>query len=378
MSDDNDLERTESPSQRRIEQAREEGQVARSRELATFLLLLASGGAFYGMGGAFVEKLGGTLRTALSISPQDAFDSNRLAQRLYLLSHDALWYSLPILSLLFVISLAAPLLLGGWLFSVKAFSPQVSRLNPLSGLKRLFSTHGLGELAKAVGKTIIVGAVATWVIWDARNALAGLGGQTIVDGLNSAGHLLAFAFLSFTGGMAIIAAIDVPLQLWQHHSKLKMTRQELRDEARESEGDPHVKGRIRSLQREAARKRMMSEVPKADVIVTNPTHYSVALSYTESMRAPKVVAKGSALVALRIREIAREHNVPILEAPPLARALYRHTDLGDEVPATLYEAVAQVMAYVFQLRRYRTHGGAAPVMPAAVPVPEGMDPGVSA
>lgn len=374
MAEDNDLERTESPSQRRLEKAREEGQVARSRELATFLLLLAAAGAFSWMGASLVQQIGGSLRSGLTISHREAFEVGSLGQRLHTLSLDALWTVLPLLLLLLAVSLAAPLLLGGWLFSVKAFSPNFGRLSPLSGLKRMFSLHGLGELVKAVAKSLVVGALAVWVLWDARDELLGLGAFNIVDGLDHLGHLLSITFFALIGGLALIAIADVPLQLYQHHSKLKMTRQELRDEARETEGDPAVKGRIRSLQREAARKRMMAQVPKADVIVTNPTHYAVALSYTESMRAPRVVAKGSALVAQRIREIAAEHRVPILEAPPLARALFRHTELGDEIPASLYEAVALVMAYVFQLRRYRAEGGPVPQAPGVLPVPTGLDP----
>jgi flagellar biosynthetic protein FlhB len=374
MAEDNDLERTESPSQRRLEKAREEGQVARSRELATFLLLLAAAGAFSWMGASLVQQIGGSLRSGLTISHREAFEVGSLGQRLHTLSLDALWTVLPLLLLLLAVSLAAPLLLGGWLFSVKAFSPNFGRLSPLSGLKRMFSLHGLGELVKAVAKSLVVGALAVWVLWDARGELLGLGAFNIVDGLGHLGHLLSITFFALIGGLALIAIADVPFQLYQHHSKLKMTRQELRDEARETEGDPAVKGRIRSLQREAARKRMMAQVPKADVIVTNPTHYAVALSYTESMRAPRVVAKGSALVAQRIREIADEHRVPILEAPPLARALFRHTELGDEIPASLYEAVALVMAYVFQLRRYRAEGGPVPQAPGVLPVPTGLDP----
>jgi flagellar biosynthetic protein FlhB len=176
--------------------------------------------------------------------------------------------------------------------------------------------------------------------------------------------------------MVIVVAVDVPFQLWNHARRLRMSRDELRREAKETEGDPQIKARIRSLQREAARKRMMAEVPKADVVVTNPTHYAVALSYREnSMRAPRVVAKGQHLTALRIRELAKDNWVPVVEAPPLARALYRHTELGDEIPETLYTAVAEVLAYVFQLRRFEAEGvGAPPLPPHEFAVPAGLDP----
>ena len=192
------------------------------------------------------------------------------------------------------------------------------------------------------------------------------------------GSLLWSSFLALMGGMLVIVLVDVPFQLWEHNKKLKMTKEEVRKEAKETEGDPQVKGRIRSMQREMARRRMMAEIPKADVVVTNPTHYAVALRYSENgMKAPIVVAKGSHLLAARIREIAAEHNVPVLEAPPLARALYKHTDLGQTIPAVLYTAVAEVLAYVYQLRRYQQLGGKQPELPQELPVPQELDPGAN-
>ncbi|MGI9025394.1 MAG: EscU/YscU/HrcU family type III secretion system export apparatus switch protein, partial [Burkholderiaceae bacterium] len=219
----------------------------------------------------------------------------------------------------------------------------------------------------------LLGAIGGWILWSHRDAFAGLGAMSLTASLSTLGQIMVRDFLLLTGGLALIAAADAPLQLWRHHKALRMTRQELRDEARESEGDPAQKARIRSLQRQAAQRRMMAEVPKADVIVVNPTHYAVAIAYNASMRAPRVVAKGSALIALRIREVGSEHRVPILEAPPLARALFKHTELGREIPLALYEAVALVMAYVFQVKRFRTHGGEYPSTPAGLPVPAELD-----
>jgi flagellar biosynthetic protein FlhB len=187
--------------------------------------------------------------------------------------------------------------------------------------------------------------------------------------------LLLVGFISIVCALVVIALIDVPYVLWHYSNKLKMTREEVRQEAKESEGDPHVKGRIRQMQREMARRRMMSEVPGADVVVTNPTHYAVALKYAEGKnRAPVVVAKGADEVAAKIREIAAEHKVALLEAPPLARALYKHTELGDEIPAALYTAVAEVLAYVFQLRAYGKQGGVRPSVPTELDVPAELDP----
>lgn len=377
MAEDSDLERTEAPSERRIEKAREEGQVARSRELSTFLVMFVAAGTFSWMGMKIVQDLSGTFRQGLRFSRAEAFETHGLLEKLYSLSIDAFIHSLPILFSLLLACLLAPLLMGGWLFSSKAFMPNFKRLNPVSGITRMFSKQGLGELAKAILKCILIGVIAIWLLWNARNELVALTQVNVIDGLSRLGHLATVTFFSLTGGLALIAGIDVPFQLWSHYSQLKMTKQEVRDESREQEGDPAVKGRIRNLQRQAARRRMMANVPKADVIVTNPTHYAVALSYKEFMSAPRVVAKGSALTAQRIREIGAENNIPIMEVPPLARALYTHTDIDHEIPGALYEAVALVMAYVYQLRRYKTEGGAVPEIPKNLPVPSDLDPGVA-
>jgi flagellar biosynthetic protein FlhB len=213
-----------------------------------------------------------------------------------------------------------------------------------------------------------------------QDRLFALLSQPVETALISFAHVLLYSFLGLIVGLALIAAIDVPFQLWQYHDRLKMTLEELKREARESEGDPHLKARIRSQQRELARSRMMSEVPKADVVVTNPTHFAVALKYESgTMGAPTVVAKGMNLIAERIRELAGENRVPILEAPALARALHRHADVGDQIPATLYAAVAEVMAYVYQLNQFALAAGGLlpPVAPAAIAIPDGMDPGVA-
>jgi len=274
-----------------------------------------------------------------------------------------------------VAALAAPMLLSGWLFSSEALQPNFGRLSPLKGIARMFSWNSLAELGKAIAKSALIGGVAAWVIWGEADAILALATQPLDVALANLGGLAAFTFLAIAGSMILLVAIDVPLQLWQHHSQLKMSREELRQEAKETEGDPQIKARIRALQREAARRRMMAEVPKADVIVTNPTHYAVALRYQDKkMRAPQVVAKGSQLVAARIRELALEHNIPIVETPPLARALYRHAELGQEIPAALYTAVAEVLAYIYQLRRYRMEGGQPPQTPKDLPVPADLDP----
>ncbi len=379
MAEDSDLEKTEQPSQRRLDQAREKGQVARSRELSTFAVLLAGGGILWFMGASFTQHMVKSLRDGLTLSREMAFNPELMIPRLYDLSLDALLTFFPFLLAVMLAAVFSPLLLNGWLFSIEALQPKFSKMNPISGIARMFSGTALVELAKALGKAILVGGVGAWVIWHNKDAVMALGTQSLAASIPQMGHLVGASFMMIVGAMLLIVAIDVPFQLWDHNKKLMMTKEEVRQEAKETEGDPMVKGRIRSLQREAARRRMMAAIPTADVVVTNPTHYAVALKYSETgMRAPVVVAKGSHLLALRIREIAEENHVPVLEAPPLARALHKHTDLGESIPEALYTAVAEVLAYVYQLQRYEKQGGAYPQEPKHLPVPVGLDPQAAA
>jgi flagellar biosynthetic protein FlhB len=290
-------------------------------------------------------------------------------------SADAIIGIAPMLLIIVVAALAGPIVMHGWMFNSKALAPKFSRMNPLSGLKRMVSVDSLSELVKSLAKVVLLGSIAGLVMWKGLDALFALGLDSVQNSSRAMGHLLAKSFLLISAGMLLVVLLDVPYQLWRYYTQLKMTREEVRQEVKESEGDPHIKARIRSMQREVARRRMMSEIPTADVVVTNPTHYAVALKYSEgAMRAPRVVAKGADLVAARIREAARNHQVPILEAPPLARALYRHTELEQEIPVALYTAVAEVLAYVYQLKRYQTSGGERPQEPVDLPVPADMDP----
>jgi flagellar biosynthetic protein FlhB len=375
MAEDSDLEKTEQPSQRRLDQAREEGQVARSRELSTFAVLLAGGAGIWLMGSTLSGHLVKVLRDGLTLDTRLAFHSDLLLPRLYTLSMEALVAFLPLLLLLLATAALSPLLLNGWLFSMKPLQPNFAKLNPLTGIGRMFSTNSLAELAKAIGKSVLVGGVGAWAIWHNKDAVLMLAAQPTITAIPHLGYLMWTSFTAIMGGMLLIVAVDVPFQLWEHNTKLKMTKEEVRQEAKESEGDPQVKGRIRSMQREMARRRMMAEIPTADVVVTNPTHYSVALRYSDNgMKAPIVVAKGSHHLAAKIKEIAIANNVPILEAPPLARALHKHTDLGQTIPEALYNAVAEVLAYVYQLRRHHASGAIKPKEPRNLPVPPQLDP----
>jgi flagellar biosynthesis protein FlhB len=375
MAEDSDLERTEPASPRRLEQAREEGDVPRSRELATCTILLAAGVGLWVLGESLVRRLNHMLASGLSFDRARAFDPDLLLMQLGSSLVDVVVAFAPLAGLLMLVALGSPLLIGGWLFSAKALQPNFDRLNPLNGLGNMISTRAGVELVKAIGKTILIGIVAWMVVSRQIDAMLALAVEPLRDSSAHLAHLLLTSFISIVCALVVIALIDAPYQMWHYANKLKMTREELRQEAKEADGDPQVKARIRQMQREMARRRMMAEVPTADVVVTNPTHFAVALKYTEGkMGAPRVVAKGADEVAARIREIAAENKVPLLEAPPLARALYKHTELGDQIPERLYTAVAEVLAYVFQLRAYGKHGGARPNMPDELDVPPEMDP----
>ncbi|HDR9037439.1 TPA: flagellar type III secretion system protein FlhB [Burkholderia vietnamiensis] len=378
MADESDLDRTEAATPRRREKAREEGQVARSRELASFALLAAG---FYGtwlVSGPSGAHLQTMLRSAFTFDRATAFDTHRMLSAAGTASAEGLAAVLPILALTGLAALLAPMALGGWLISQKTFELKFDRLDPIAGLGRMFSIQGPIQLAMSAAKTMVVGGIGGVAIWRSKDELLGLATQPLGAALADALHLVAVCCGTTVAGMLVLAGLDVPYQLWQYNKKLRMTKEEVKREHRENEGDPHVKGRIRQQQRAIARRRMMAAVPKADVVVTNPTHFAVALQYTDGeMRAPKVVAKGVNLVAARIRELAAEHNVPLLEAPPLARALYHNVELEREIPGSLYSAVAEVLAWVYQLKRFRSEGGAFPAAPVDIDVPAELDKGAS-
>lgn len=369
MAEESDLEKTEPASSRRLEQAREEGQVPRSREIGAFLVLVVSASAFWFVGPWMMQRTVAIVRRGLILEEPLLRDPQFMMVRFADLSLDALMSFAPLLLALVVAALISPFFLGSWNFSLKALNPDLGRLDPLKGLGRLISWSGLVELFKAVAKAMLIGGVAIWVLWSQRSDIFALFGQTVEVGLASAGQMVNYSFLMIVMAMLLIVAVDVPFQLWQYHDKLKMSKDEVRQEGKEMEGNPEVKGRIRQLQREAARKRMMGAVPTADVIVTNPTHFAVALAYKSGMGAPKVLAKGMGEIALKIRQIGAENGVPMMEAPPLARALYRHADIDQEIPSGLYAAVAEVLAYVYQLANWRQVGGTYPMPPREILVP---------
>lgn len=348
---DSAQERTEEATPKRLEEARRRGQIPRSRDLSAAAVTLGGGVAVYMMGGSIAAIMQGMMVKGLSLSRDQALDTIHMLPALSAAGIDGLRACAPVLGIVFLAAILAPLVLGGWSFSSEALMPQFSRLNPLEGVQRMFSMRSLVELGKALAKFGVVGVVAVIVLWKDAPALIAIGREPIGVGIAHAFQLAGKGLVSIAAGLLLIAGFDVPYQLWQYAKQMRMSREEIREEMKESEGSPEIKGRIRQMQQEVARRRMMQDVPKADVIVTNPTHFAVALRYDDKrMRAPIVVAKGADLIAARIREVASEHKVPIFEAPPLARVLYRNVDIGGEVPQTLYVAVAQVLSYVFQLK----------------------------
>jgi flagellar biosynthetic protein FlhB len=375
MAETNDQERSQPASQRRLERAREEGRTARSRELTTCLVLLAGGLAFAASGPQLMRDLGRLLARSLQFGREAAFSSSAPVERLGAFAADALLLLAPLFGALALAALAGTVAVGGWVFAANAVSPDFSRLSPARGLANLFSVNSLAELCKALAKAALVTAVALLVFNFARAEIVSASRAAVESAAAGMSGTITTGFLALAASLALIAAIDVPFVLWRHARDLRMTRQETRDESRESEGDPRTRMRVRGLQREMARKRMMTEVPKADVVVTNPAHYAVALAYRDGMRAPRVVAKGAQRIALHIRRIAEENGVAVLESPPLARALYRHAPIGAPIPHGLYDAVAQVLAWVYQLRAARQGGaqdaarGVAPQPPGPIDVP---------
>jgi flagellar biosynthetic protein FlhB len=364
-------EKTEQPTSKRLQDAKKKGQVPRSRELNTMAITLFGGGVLVSMSGYFGHALRELMTSNFTIPRSDMFEPMAMVRRLAGGIEDGLLMLLPFFLAVMVIAVASSVALGGVTFSGESLTLNFSKLDPIKGIKRVFSLKGLLEVAKAFAKFALVGATTALVLWLTLDDFLNLSHMEMTAAVAQLGNLVGWSFIAIAATLILIAAVDVPFQIWEHKRQLKMTRQELREEMKETEGRPEVRSRIRSLQMELARRRMMEEVPKADVIVTNPTHYAVALRYDQQkMLAPKVVAKGVNLVAANIRKVAEEHAVTVVEAPPLARALYFSTELGQVIPAGLYLAVAKVLAYVFQLRDYRSTGGERPEMPSELPIPE--------
>lgn len=351
MAEDSGQEKTEEPTARRKQQAREKGQVPTSRELNTMVMMMAAAGAVALLGPGIVKGMQELTVLNFTVSREQIFDVSSM----HLLFENSLVHAVMTLAPFFLVMMLAafigPFMIGGLNFSGKALAFKWDKLDPIKGLGRVFAVKGFIELVKALAKFLVIGTVAVLFLYQQFDNYLNLGYEDVSIALPHATHLLIWAFVTIASSLILIALVDVPFQIWDYNKQLKMTFQEIKDENKDTEGNPEVRGRVRRTQREIAQRRMMQDVPKADVIITNPEHYSVAIKYDpKTMLAPIVVAKGIDIIAMQIRRIAIEHNVPILEAPPLSRSLYHTTEINAAIPAGLYLAVAQVLAYIFQLR----------------------------
>lgn len=345
-------ERTEQPTSKRLADAREKGQVPRSKELATLTALLTSALLFLTIGPGMLQGLLDIMRRFFTIERARLEDVDKLTLFFLDAVIDALLALAPFLAAMVVAAVVANVAMSGWNFTGSALALKLDKLDPVKGMKRVFGPNGLMELGKGLAKFVVVGLFAAAVLYWQGDAFLGLGSEALKPALAHAGELLSWAFLVISASLILLVLADVPFQLWNHKRQLKMTKQEVKEEFKQTDGSPELKRRQRQIQFEAAQRRMMDEVPKADVVVTNPTHFAVALRYDQNaMDAPVVVAKGADLIAGKIRSIAQEHNVPILSAPPLARAIYFNTEINQPIPMGLYRAVAQVLAYVYHLRQ---------------------------
>lgn len=367
---DSSQEKTEEPTARKIEKSREEGQVPRSKELSTTVVLVVGAGGLILFSNWIVEYVFGLALFNFSFAREVAFDQSKLSIHLLASIKNAAYAIMPWMLLVLAAAFAGPLGVGGWNFSAKAFAPKFSKINPLSGIKRMFSPNSLVELLKSWGKVLVVGLVAYLTLSHYFDSAMHLQYQPLKPAISQALDIILWSVLFLCASTVIIAIADVPWQIYSNTKKLKMTKQEVKDEYKDTEGKPEVKSKIKQMQREMAQRRMMDDVAEADVVITNPTHYSVALKYDgESADAPIMVAKGHDQLALKIREVAKKNNVPQMRAAPLARALYTHAKIGEEIPEGLYQAVAQVLAYIFQMDNYIKGQGAKPDRNFDMPIP---------
>lgn len=370
MSDDSDQEKTEEPTSKRLDDAQKKGQIARSRELNTFVMLITSAALLLMLGGQMGNKLLAMMRTQFQLDRKIIFDPASPIIHLKQVMIDGVMLIAPFMAVLFVAAIVAPLALGGWVFSWEALIPKFEKLDPIKGIARMFAVRGLIELVKSLLKILLIFVVAVALSKHFLADLIGLGTVPLEQSISHGLNIIGICFLVLSASLIVVVILDVPYQLWDHSKKLKMTLQEIKDEHKESEGSPEVKSRQRRAQMDMAQNRMMTEVPKADVIVTNPSHYAVALKYDQNSNgAPKLVAKGVDLIAAQIRLLATGANVPLVASPPLARALYYSTAIDKEIPKELYLAVAQVLAYIYQLKTARQNHWDEPLPPRDIKVP---------
>ena len=363
-------DKTEDPTEKRKKDSREKGEIARSKELNTLAIMLAGSIGLIIFGGALAQDMMEIMRYNFSISREVLLNPDSMGAYLLHSGKIALIALQPVLITLLIAAVIGPIALGGWLFAAGSLAPKFSRMNPAAGLKRMFSAKALVELLKALAKFFIILIVALMVLQADIDDLQRIAHEPLESAVIHSLQVVAWSALWMACGLILIAAVDVPVQLWESHKKLLMTKQEVRDEHKDQEGRPEVKQRIRQTQRDMSQRRMMSAIPDADVIITNPTHFAVALKYDpEKGAAPMLLAKGSDFLALKIREIGAKHDILLLESPALARSIYYSTELDQEIPAGLYLAVAQVLAYVYQIRQHQAGKGKRPDPLSDLPIP---------
>lgn len=365
-------EKSEDPTAKKKTESRKKGQVTRSKELTTLFMLLAAIIGIMIFAQDLVTAITDIMHHNFSIERDVLFHPEQLFIHFKAELAIMMKAILPLFILMVITAILSSAVLGGFNFSGEALTPKLSKMNPIKGLKKMFGTQGLVELVKSIFKIILMGGIAVYFLWQAKNELYGLSEESFPGAFIHAMELISWQFLMVTLGMIVVAAIDVPYQIWSNTKQLKMTKQEVKDESKNTDGNPEIKGKQRQIQRDLAMQRMMGDVPKADVIITNPTHYAVALQYdTEGSGAPLMLAKGADLVALQIRNVAQANDVPILEIPPLSRAIYYSVEIGHEIPAGLYVAVAQVLAYIFQLKNGDVSEADKPDM-SSLPIPDDL------
>lgn len=372
MADDS-AEKTEQPTPKKLEDAAKKGQIARSKDLATAFVLIGSAASILVFGQMLAEGMLKVGQRLMHLDQKDIFEPNSMFTA-WGAAGEAL--AAPLAGMFLVILVAAFIgstMLGGFNFSWEAAGPKLSKMSPLKGLKRMFGMQAAVELLKSILKVVVVMGMAILMLNYFFDDIMALSLMSEPNNIKSAMYFLSWLFLGLVSSVSIIAVVDAPYQKYNHIKQLKMSLQEIKDEYKNSEGDPQIKARIRRTQMQMSMKRMMQEVPKADVIVTNPTHYAIALKYDQGkFRAPVVVAKGVDEVAMHIRKIANEHKIPVIESPALARSIYHTTELDHPIPEQLFSAVAQVLAYVYQLKMYKKGKGSRPKSLAKeLPIPEG-------
>lgn len=351
MAEDSGQDKTEDPTAKRLNDARKKGQIPRSRELNTFVALMTGSIMLMFAGGSITEGLAKLMRQQFSLSREVIFDPASPIIYFEQVVLDGLWLIFPIAIPLVIVALLTPMMMGGWNFTLDSMAPKFSKLNPFTGLKKIFGVQGVVELLKSIVKIALVFFVASTLYNSYLDQFMALSSMSLSNAIHKSMDIILSSLLILSSTLVLVVALDVPFQLWNNARQLKMSKQEVKDESKEQDGNPEIKGQIRRKQMEMAQQRMMNDVPQADVIVTNPAHFAVALKYDiNGSGAPLMVAKGVDLVAAQIRNIALGEDIPLVAAPPLARALFYSTEIGEEIPKGLFLAVAQVLAYVFQLK----------------------------